>query len=177
MKADPCASTPAVNPQRRTQPSARRSRAAFREAFARRRLLVPADGFYEWAKRGSAKQPFWIHHAQGGLLALAGLWERWKPRGGEAIESFAILTTEPNGVVAPIHARMPVLIPPEAWSTWLDPAATLAALSALIAPAADAVIAAHPVSPRVNRAETDDPGCVEAIALAPPELLDLFEGR
>ena len=96
------------------------SKPAFREAFECRRCLIPADGFYEWVQRGARKQPYWIHHCQGGLLGFAGLWERWQPRADEALETFTILTTTPNALVAPLHDRMPVVLEPEAWTAWLD---------------------------------------------------------
>ncbi len=150
---------------------------AFREAFARRRCLVPADGFYEWRKIGARKQPFWIHHQRGGLLGLAGLWERWCERGGEPLETFTILTTLPNAVVAPLHSRMPVVLPPGAWSVWLDPAASIARLVPLLAPAPDDLLAARAVSPLMSRGDVDDPRCIEALVQEPSELIDLFEGR
>ena len=152
---------------------------AFRDAFARRRCLVPADGFYEWASVSDrVKTPYWIHHARGGLLAFAGVHERWRPQGGagEPLHTFAVLTTTPNALVAPLHDRMPVVLEPDQWNLWLDPEAPLEAVRALLAPAPEGLLAAWPVSTRVNRVRHDDARCVEP---APPEseLLDLFEGR
>jgi putative SOS response-associated peptidase YedK len=149
---------------------------AFRDAFTRRRCLVPADGFYEWTARGGRKLPWWIHHRRGGLLAFAGLRERWRPReGGEPLRTFTILTTKPNATVAPLHDRMPVVLEPRDWATWLDAEAPLDQVRALLRPASEELLAARAVSPLVNRVENDDPRCVEP---APePELLDLFEGR
>jgi putative SOS response-associated peptidase YedK len=148
---------------------------AYRDAFARRRCLVPADGFYEWTARGGRKLPWWIHHHRGGLLAFAGVRERWRARDGEgALHTFSILTTTPNAVVAPLHDRMPVVLEPRDWATWLDRSAPLDRVRALLAPAREDLLAVRPVSPLVNRVENDDARCVAA---APePELLDLFEG-
>ena len=162
---------------------------AFRDAFARRRVLVPADGFYEWSRSGGRKQPWWIHHARGGLLAFAGVRETWRPKApaGDAAEgaapeplrTFAILTTAPNATVAPLHDRMPVVLEPRDWAAWLDPATPLERVRALLRPAPEGLLEARAVSPLVNRVENDDPRCVEADARAQdgPELLDLFEGR
>lgn len=94
-------------------------RPAFREAFARRRCLVPASGFYEWKKVGKGKQPYVIRPTDGNPIAFAGLWERWQD-GGEAVESLSILTTEANDLLKPIHERMPVILKPEHYSAWLD---------------------------------------------------------
>jgi putative SOS response-associated peptidase YedK len=81
---------------------------------------VPVDAFYEWKKIGAGKQPYAIVGADGLPLALAGLWERWEDRaGGEAAQTFTILTTTPNELCAPIHDRMPVILPREKWAAWL----------------------------------------------------------
>lgn len=104
----------------------------FREAFQRRRCLVPSDGFYEWQKQGAKKksQPFWIGFEDRRLFAFAALWER---------DSFTILTTGPNALVAPLHDRMPVILDPAAYPRWLDPTLTRReALEDLFAPFPDA---------------------------------------
>jgi putative SOS response-associated peptidase YedK len=93
----------------------------YRAAFRRRRCLVPADGFYEWKKVGKEKQPHAIRPADGNPIAFAGLWERWQPAGGEAIESMTIITTQANELLRPLHERMPVILPRERYSIWLDP--------------------------------------------------------
>jgi putative SOS response-associated peptidase YedK len=99
---------------------------AFREAWTRRRCLIPASGFYEWSdpKRGP-KRPYFIRAASEPLLALAGLWERWRAPGGDKVETCVIVTTDATPQLAPIHDRMPVLIPREAQAVWLDPRAPL----------------------------------------------------
>ena len=86
---------------------------SFREAFRRRRCLVPADGFYEWRRDETGKQPFWIHPAAGGVIAFAGLWERWSRPGEEPRHTFAIITTRASADVAWVHDRMPVVVTPE----------------------------------------------------------------
>jgi putative SOS response-associated peptidase YedK len=163
---------------------------AFRDAFAHRRVLVPADGFYEWSAGPGGKRPWWIHHARGGVLAFAGVRESWRPRApadqpgvagepdaavAEPLRTFAILTTEPNRTVAPLHDRMPVVLSPEDWAAWLDPSTPIERIRALLRPAPEGLLDARAVSTRVNRVENDDERCVEPGA--GPELLDLFEGR
>jgi putative SOS response-associated peptidase YedK len=96
---------------------------AFRAAFKRRRLLVVADGFYEWQKDGKRKIPHLIQMDDGRPFGMAGLWERWTdPDSGEVLRTCSIVTTGPNELMGPIHDRMPVILPPETWDTWLDPA-------------------------------------------------------
>jgi putative SOS response-associated peptidase YedK len=97
------------------------SKPVFREAFARRRCIVPVDSFYEWKKLDAiTKQPYAIALADRSLMALAGLWETWRSRANnETIRSFTIVTTTPNALCADLHNRMPAILPPERWSTWL----------------------------------------------------------
>ncbi len=134
---------------------------AFRAAFRKRRCLIPADGFYEWRKQGKAKQPYYIHRADGQPLAFAGLWERWD-KGDEPLESCTILTTTPNALVAELHNRMPVILEPGAFERYLDPAVEdAAAIGELLGPAAEGVLDAYPVSTHVNKPANDDPRCLE----------------
>ena len=92
----------------------------FRDAFERRRCLVPADGFYEWQKRDDQTQPYAIVPQEGDIFAFAGLWERWKsPADGSILRSFTIVTGLPNKLCRPIHERMPVILPQAAWPVWL----------------------------------------------------------
>lgn len=135
---------------------------AFRSAFRRRRCLVPADGFYEWKKVGSAKQPVLIRARSGGPLVLAGLWESWAPATGEPWETFTIVTTEANRVLREVHDRMPVVLAPEDFSLWLDPEVREPeALVPLLVPAPSERFEWVPVSRRVNNVRNDDPGCAE----------------
>jgi hypothetical protein len=94
---------------------------AFRDSLASRRCLIPADGFYEWQRRGKAKQPFCFEVNNGELFAFAGLWDRWKDPSGPWIKSCSILTTTPNAVTSAVHDRMPVILDPDNYDLWLDP--------------------------------------------------------
>ena len=132
---------------------------AFRSAFKARRCLILADGFYEWARRGSGKQPYWIGFADGRPFAFAGLWERWQGSEG-AVESCTIITTAANEVVAPLHDRMPVILPPASFAPWIDSNPhDAAALPPLLRPYPPEGMVAWPVSPRVNNPRHDDPAC------------------
>jgi putative SOS response-associated peptidase YedK len=133
-------------------------RPAFRDAFRRRRCLLPADGFYEWQRVGKERLPYAIVPADG-MFAFAGLWERWKdPATGETVRSCTILTGPPNAVVAPIHGRMPVILPREAWPLWLGEApAGRDELLALLRPFPADGMRAYRVGTRVNDVRNDDP--------------------
>jgi putative SOS response-associated peptidase YedK len=138
-------------------------KAAFRRAFAKRRCLVPADGFYEWRKDGRRKQPYYIRRRDGAPFAFAGLWDRWADRAsGEVLETFTIVTTTPNELVAPIHNRMPVILSPEAYGRWLDPEQPGA--PELLTPVSDDELEAFPVSSFVNSPAHDDPLCIKPLA-------------
>ena len=137
---------------------------AFRNAMRRRRCLVPADGFYEWSDM-RPRRPFYIRPKAGGPIAFAGLWETWTGPNGEEVDTAAIVTTRSNRSLAPIHDRMPVIVPPEAFDLWLDCAAVDAkTAAALFVPAPDALLESYQVSTAVNRAANDSP---ELIAPAP----------
>jgi putative SOS response-associated peptidase YedK len=142
---------------------------AFRQAFRLRRCVVPASGFYEWRKLGAKKQPYFIARADGQPLSLAGLWEMWTDHAsGKEVKTFTILTTNANDMLRPLHDRMPVVLEPEECDRWLDPEEGDAGkLSAMLKPAADGVLAVHPVSPRVNSPANDDPLLVEPIQPSP----------
>jgi putative SOS response-associated peptidase YedK len=150
---------------------------SFRAAMKRRRCLIPASGFYEWAKAGPAKQPYFFHMKDNRPFALAGLWERWLSEDGSELETCAILTTSPNALVENIHQRMPVIIAPEDYDPWLDPANEKpATLQHLLRPFPAEEMETIPVSCRVNDPKNDDPACVEAagasestVGGAPPE--------
>lgn len=131
---------------------------AFRAAFRRRRCLVPATGFYEWRGESGRKQPYLIHAPDGAPFAIAGLWEHWQDPGGAELETCTLLTTEANEALRPLHDRMPVLLAPEAWERWLDPALEAPdPLLPLLAPAPPERLVFHAVSDRVNRVQNDDP--------------------
>ena len=133
---------------------------SFRNAYRRRRCLVPADGYYEWTKTEAGKQPVYIHPVNPGPLAIAGLWEYWE-RDGSAIVSCALLTCAANTGISAIHHRMPVLIPPEEYTRWLDHSDERSLPDDLLVPAASGRLAFHPVSKRVNSPGHDSAACIE----------------
>lgn len=136
---------------------------AFRNAMKYRRCLIPADGFYEWQARGKGpKQPFYIHARSGEPLAFAGLWESWMGPNGEEVETALIVTTEANETLRPLHDRMPVVVPPEAFDLWLNTREVDSETAmALIRPAPDDLLEAYPVSTAVNRVANDNPKLIE----------------
>ncbi len=133
---------------------------AFRWALERRRCILPADGFYEWLREGKERLPHLFAAADGSVLALAGLWEVWRPKDdpdAEPLRTCTIVTTEANATMRPIHDRMPVVLPQVAWDRWLDRAPARAAyLADLLVPAPDDLLARRPVSLRVNNVKNDD---------------------
>ncbi len=134
---------------------------AFRAAFRRRRCLIPADGFYEWKTERGRKQPYRIALASGAPFAFAGLWERWEGSGGDgAIESCTIVTTEANARLRTLHHRMPVILAPDAYDLWLDPATPGAQVQALLRPAPSEWFTAYRVSPKINSPANDDPALI-----------------
>ena len=138
----------------------------FRQAFAKRRCLVVADGFYEWQKTNGRKQPFFIHMKDDQPFAFAGLWEHWK-RDDQEIESCTIIVTEANDVLKPIHDRMPVILSPEDYDEWLDPKVEdKKQLEGMLRPFASGEMEAYPVSTLVNNPRNDVGKCVERIGKA-----------
>ena len=133
---------------------------AFREAVKSRRCIVPATGFFEWqGERPGRKQPFAITVPEMPVFGFAGLWERWKPeKDAEAVETFTIVTTDANETVAPIHDRMPVILPMDSIDTWLTGPPDAA--RALLTPYAGA-IALRPVSTFVSNVNNEGPECLE----------------
>lgn len=137
---------------------------AFRSAFKKRRCLVPASGFYEWQKGdGKTKQPFHIHLKREPLFAFAGLWECWKG-GSEPLESATIITTDANELMLPIHDRMPVILPEEAYETWLDPDVDAKRLESLLRSFPATEMVADPISTVVNNVRNETPAVLEASA-------------
>jgi putative SOS response-associated peptidase YedK len=140
-------------------------RPAFRAAFARRRCLVPADGFYEWragAGPRAPKQPYTVALRDGAPMALAGLWAGWRSPEGEVMRTFTIITTAANEKLRALHDRMPVILPRAAWPAWLgEEPAEPAELLALLRPYPLSDLAAWPVPRRVGRVAEDDPGLAE----------------
>jgi len=136
---------------------------SYREAFRSRRCLVPADGFYEWQRRGDhGKQPYYFRMRDGEPFAIAGLWERWEGGEGGPLETCTLLTTEANDLLRPVHDRMPVIIPPEDYGRWLDPEALRPEdLRPLLRPYPAREMTSHAVSTPVNSPAHDDPRCAE----------------
>jgi putative SOS response-associated peptidase YedK len=139
---------------------------SFRDAMKKRRCIVPASGFYEWKKEGTRKQPWYFHPSRpASLLAMAGLWERWRDPDGEIVETCCLLTTSANPVLAPVHDRMPVTLDREGIARWLDPAETDSrGLTDLLVPAPPARLRGHPVSTAVSSVRNDDARNIEPVA-------------
>jgi len=138
---------------------------AFRAAMKRRRCLIPADGFYEWRAVGARKQLYYGRLKSGAPMAFAGLWETWTGPNGEELETAAIVTTNANPLLAPIHSRMPVILAPEAFDLWLNTTDVDAKTAAsLIAPAPDDLFEAYEISTAVNRTSNDGPALIAPVA-------------
>lgn len=146
---------------------------SFRQAFLKRRCLIPADGFFEWEKLANGKkQPWWIRMTDEAPFAMAGLWESWapkstaelpddgKPHSQKTVQSCTILTINANADMQSLHDRMPVILPVEAWDTWLNPSTDKSALQALLKPFVDGYLIRSAVSTIVNRPLVDSPECI-----------------
>lgn len=131
----------------------------FRSAYRKRRCLVPADGFYEWSRSGKAKIPWYFRFADDSVFTFAGIWEHWG-EGDVAIETFALVTTEANDILRPIHDRSPVIIAPVNRDEWLDEHASLDRITGLLTPFPSESLAAHEVSRRVNNPRFDNSECI-----------------
>ena len=153
---------------------------AYRDAFRYRRCLIPATGFYEWDRSGpGTPQPWYFYPAEGPFMAMAGIWDHWLHPSGSEILSVSIVTRPAIGAVAAIHHRMPVILPPSAWASWLDTGNVKPEMAAFNeASAGDAYLDAHRVSPWVNASTAEGPGLIEPLILPPgkgsPTQLDLF---
>jgi putative SOS response-associated peptidase YedK len=137
---------------------------SFRAAFKSRRCLIAADGYFEWAKQGGKKQPWYYRLKDGKLFAFAGLWEHWQPPEGEPVESCTILTAAANDLARPVHDRMPVIMDPADFGQWLDPTEKPGPLQALLRPYPAEEMEAYPVTTFVNNPRHEGPRCVEATA-------------
>ena len=147
-------------------------KAAFKEAFKRRRCLIVADGFYEWQKVGKDKSPLLIRLKSDRPFAFAGLYETWTPPWGEPMTTCTIITTEPNDLVRPIHNRMPAILPRKLESLWLEETARDREwLMDMLAPYPAEQMEAFPVSSLVNSVKNDAPGLIEAVQVEQPRLL------
>jgi len=138
-----------------------REKPSFRNAFRRRRCLIPASGFYEWRRNERGKQPFYVRMRDGRVFAFAGVWDRWESPEGGVIESCAILTTAANATIAPIHDRMPVILRPEREAEWVSKEVLSAdTLSEMFEPLPASSMDAYPVSDMVNDSHLDHPDMV-----------------
>jgi putative SOS response-associated peptidase YedK len=144
---------------------------AFRQAFRRRRCLIPASGFYEWHRAGKAKQPYYFFLNDSAetppLFAFAGLWEHWENGNGDGIESCTIITTEPNATLQSFHDRMPVILSPQAYDRWLDPTEQTERLQSLLQPYAVSAMGYYLVSTLVNNPRQDDQSCIQPLERSP----------
>lgn len=143
---------------------------AFRAAWKARRCIVPADGYYEWDEKVQPRQPYYFSRPDGGLLALAGLWETWRSPDGELIDSFAVVTREANAATLAIHDRMPKLLEPDEQQRWLfepDPADLLAAPVRL-------PLGSRPVGLRINSVRNDTAENLAPLAATAPAQGQLF---
>lgn len=156
---------------------------AFRDAFRRRRCIVPVDSFYEWKREGSIRQPYNIRRDDDRPLALAGLWAGWRdpasaPESPRIRRTFTIVTTTPNAAIADLHDRMPVVLPDDAWDRWLLPTTEPGELRALLTPNEDVALRIFPVERYVNDVRRDGPELIEprsmgAMSAPSPETLGL----
>jgi putative SOS response-associated peptidase YedK len=134
------------------------ARSAFRDAFHKRRCVVPADGFFEWTGPKTARQPTWFHREDSRLLLFAGLYEAWQKEAGARETTFTILTTAANALLASYHDRMPVILADREADDWMDPRAPAPrALKRFLVPAPADLLIATPVSPEVNNVDNDSP--------------------
>jgi putative SOS response-associated peptidase YedK len=134
---------------------------AFRVAYAKRRCLLPADGYYEWKPEGTGKQPYFLTSTSGEPLAMAGLFEHWKRPDGSWLSTCTVLTTSAPDELGEIHDRTPLLVPKDLWPVWLDP--ELADPDALLVPGTPGVLDAWPVAPDVGNVRNNGPHLIEPV--------------
>jgi putative SOS response-associated peptidase YedK len=138
---------------------------SFRSAVKSRRCLIPADGFYEWVRTDSGKQPHFIHFADATTFAFAGLWERWHKGEGGPLDTCTIITTTPNDLLSDLHDRMPVILPQNLYDEWLEPVPmTAERLQEVLVPHPAEGMEAYPVSTYVNKPVNDGPQCIARFA-------------
>lgn len=147
---------------------------AFKSAYKYRRCIIPASGFYEWQKQGRQNTPWYFSAADQQHLCLAGIWEIWHGEGGEQVNSCAILTTQANKLVAPVHQRMPVIIDKADIKRWLDPQSDYTSLAKMLGPAPEGLLKNCPVSSKVNSVRNDSPECIAPYQIKQPGLFDIF---
>ena len=147
---------------------------SFRGVISKRRCLIPTDGFYEWLKEGrgksATKRPHFIHHKDHSPLVMAGLWTTWKNDEGEVVPSFSILTCEPNPLVAKIHGRMPVILPPSDFEQWIDPELSRDGIESMLRPYPQGSMDTYEVSSYVGSVHNKGPKCMAPIPSDAPAL-------
>jgi putative SOS response-associated peptidase YedK len=142
---------------------------SFKQLLARNRCLIPADGFYEWARIGKGKIPMRVRMRDRRPFTMAGLWDVWRDPDGEELYSFTIITTDANKLLRPVHDRMPLILEPLAAKQWLDPIFTsFSMLSVLMQPFPSELMEAYEVSRVVNDPKNDSPACIEPAIPEPP---------
>ena len=147
---------------------------AFRTAFQARRCVILANGFYEWKKVSPrSKQPYYIYRRDGNLMCFAGLWESWQSPDSETIQTTTILTTQANGILSPLHDRMPVMLDHDSFDKWLRPDAAFDT-SRLFAPWPAEELKLHCVSPAMNKPSYDQPDCIDPVETNHSEQGKLF---
>lgn len=156
---DPKSSTLLINARAETV----LTRATFKWAYRDRRCLLPASGFYGWARRGESKQPYYFQRADKQPFCFAGLWERWENDNVE-VESCALITTAANALATPVHRRMPVMLGQRHWEQWLT-SPSVDGLERLLVPFPAEQMIAHPVGPQVNNLQADDPGMIAPVVI------------
>lgn len=138
------------------------SKPAFRQAFHKRRCIVPFDGFYEWKKTDGSKQPYFIHRKDGEAFAIAGLWEHWKdPSTGQNLYTFTLITQDPSPAISKLHDRMPAMLLPEEEHLWIDDEIPSEEALKVIQPYPDELLEIYPVSTKVNNVRNNDPSLLE----------------
>lgn len=134
---------------------------SFRDAARTRRCVIPASGFYEWQVVGRERRPWLFRRQDEGPFGLAGIWERWTAPDGRNVESCAVLTSQPNELMRPVHHRMPIMLAPESFELWLDPRVTeIERLFPLLQPARASTMSAMAVSSYVSNVQHEGPECL-----------------
>ena len=132
----------------------------FKSAFRHQRCLILVDGFYEWQGEKPPKQPYFIHRPDESVFAIAGIWETRERKDGTKELNYAMITTRPNGMMEPIHKRMPVILAVDDYRTWLNPKTDITTLKKLLVPCPDEYLEAYKVSRLVNKPANDSPDCM-----------------
>ena len=163
---DPSIGTGTINAKSETAAS----KPAFRDPLKLRRCLIPADGFYEWKRAATNKQPYCFEVGEGELFAFAGLWDGWKDSNGQWLKTCSILTTTPNALTSAVHDRMPVILDRESYDLWLAPGMrNVAAICELLKPYDARMMRSYPVSARLNHVANDDEECSRPMEPSPAQ--------